>query len=54
MQRPGTEASRTQIQPSKPKREIKNLQMVNLQRGHMVNRVSNSFPKATIQQQKPI
>ena len=34
-----------QISPSKPKREINELQIVKIQRAHMVNRVSNSFPK---------
>ena len=46
MQRPGTEAIRTQIKPSKPQREIK-LQIVILQGEHIVkgSRVSSSFPK---------
>ena len=43
MQRPGTEAIRTQIQPSKPKREI--LTNGQNKKEHMVNRVSNYFPK---------
>ena len=42
MQRSGTEAIRYQIQPSKPKREI---QIVKIQREHMVNRVISYFPK---------
>ena len=37
MQRPGTEAIRTQIQPSKPKGEIPNLQIVRIQNEHIVN-----------------
>ena len=37
MQRSGTEAIRTQIQPSKPKRGI----IGKIQREHMVNRVSS-------------
>ena len=47
MQRSGTEAIRTQLQPSKPKREITNtvLKIVKIQREHMVNRVSSYFPK---------
>ena len=45
MQRSGTEAIRTQIQPSKPKREITNITNSQKQREHMVNRVSSYFPK---------
>ena len=45
MQRPGTEAIRTQIQPSIPKREITKIKIVKIQREHMVNRMSSSFPK---------
>ena len=44
MQRPGTEAIRTQIQASKPKRETK-IQIVKIQKEHMVNRVSSYFQK---------
>ena len=40
MQRSGTEAIRTKIQPSKPNREI-----TKKYREHMVNRVSRYFPK---------
>ena len=45
MQRSGTEVIRTQIQPSKPKREITYITIVKIQSGHMVNRVSSYFPK---------
>ena len=44
VQRPGSEATRTQVQPSKPKREITKIQIV-IQREHMVNRMSSYFPK---------
>ena len=40
-----TEAIRTQIQPSKPKREITNITNSEIQREHMFNRVSSYFPK---------
>ena len=43
MQRSGTEAIRTQIQPSIPKREII-LKIVKIQGEHMVNRESSYFP----------
>ena len=45
MQRSGTEAIRTQIQPFKPKREINNITYSQNTREHMVNRVSSCFPK---------
>ena len=45
MQRPGKEAIITQIQPSKPKREITKIANRQQQIKHMVNRVSSSFPK---------
>ena len=45
MQRSRIEAITTQTQPSKPKREITNIQIVKIQREHMVNRVSSYFPK---------
>ena len=46
MQRPGTEATRTQIQPSKSNVKRDNVkQIVKIQREHMVNRVSSYFPK---------
>ena len=45
MQRSGTEAIRTQIQPSKPKREIVKIQIVKIQREHTANRVSSYLPK---------
>ena len=45
MQRSGTKAIRTQIQPSKPKLEITYIQLVKLQRKHVVNRISSYFPK---------
>ena len=43
MQRSGTEAIRTQIQPSKLKGRKLILQIVKIQREHMVNRVSSYF-----------
>ena len=43
MQRSGTEAIRTQLQPSKPKREIINI--TNSQNTKMVNRLGSHFPK---------
>ena len=45
MQRLGSEAIRTQIEPSKPKREM--IKIINsiVQREHMDNRVSSYFPK---------
>ena len=46
MQRSGTEAIRTQIQHSKPKREIANItNSQNTKRTYMVNRMSSYFPK---------
>ena len=45
MQRPGTEAISTHIQPSKPKRNITSLTNSQIQREHMVNRVISYFPK---------
>ena len=45
MQRSGTEAIRTQIQPSKPKRKKLILQKVRKQREQMVNRVSSYYTK---------
>ena len=45
MQIPGTEAVRSNIQPSKPNGIYLQLQIVKIQREHMVNRVSSSFPK---------
>ena len=45
MQRSETEAIRTQIQPSKPKLEITNITNSQIQKEHMVNRVSSYFPK---------
>ena len=45
MQRSGTETIRTQIQPSKPKREITNITNSKNTKEHMVNRVSSDFPK---------
>ena len=45
MQRSGTEAIRTQIQPLKTKREITNITNSQNTREHMVNRVSSYFPK---------
>ena len=45
MQRSGTEAIRTQIQPSKPKRKIINITIVKIQREQMVNRVGSYFQK---------
>ena len=45
LQRSGTGAIRTKIQPSKPKREITRLQIVKIQREHMVNRVSSYIQK---------
>ena len=45
MQRSGTEAIRTQIQPSKSKREINNSTDSQNTKGNMVNRVSSYFPK---------
>ena len=43
MQRPGTETIRTQIQPSKPKRQI--TKITNSQGEHMVNLMSSPFSK---------
>ena len=45
MQISGTESIRTQLQPSKLKRKKLILQIVKIQREHMVNRVSSYFPK---------
>ena len=45
MQRSGTKAIRTQIQPSKPKRKIINIINSQIERDHVVNRVSSYFPK---------
>ena len=45
MQQSGTEAITTQIQLSKPKREITNITKNQNTREHMVNRVSSYFPK---------
>ena len=45
IQRSGIEAIRTQLQPSKHKREITNITNSQIQREHMVNRVSSYFPK---------
>ena len=45
MQRPGTEAIRNQIQPSKTKREITKITNSQNEKEHMVNRVSSYFPK---------
>ena len=47
MQRSGTEAIRTQIQPSKPnpRERIKIANSQNTKKKHMVNRVSSYFPK---------
>ena len=45
MQRSGTEATRKQLQPPKPKRLITYKKVVKIQREHMVNRVSSYFPK---------
>ena len=45
MQRSGTEAVRTQIQPSKPKRVITNITNSQNTKRHMVYRVSSYFPK---------
>ena len=46
MQRSGTKAIRTQIQPSKPKREITNItNSQKYNREHMVNRMSSYFPQ---------
>ena len=45
MQRSGTEAIRTQIQPSKPKREITKITNSQKKKEHMVNRLSSYFPK---------
>ena len=45
IQRSRIEAIKTQSQPSKPKREITNIEIVKTQREHMVNRVSSYFPK---------
>ena len=54
MQRLGTEAIRTQLQPSKPKREITIItNSQNTKRTYMVNRVSSYFPKVATQQPKP-
>ena len=44
MQRSGTEAIRTQLQPSE-QNEKYILQKVKIQREHTVNRVSSYFPK---------
>ena len=44
MQRSGTEAIKTQIQSSKPKRELTYITNSQIQREHMVNRVSSCFP----------
>ena len=53
MQIPRTEAIRTQIQSSKQKRGKNNLQIVKIQREHMVNRVSSLSKKMATQQTKP-
>ena len=45
MQRSGSEVIRTQIHPSKPKREITNITYSQNTKEHMVNRVSSYFPK---------
>ena len=45
MQRSGTEAFRTQIQPSKSKRKKLLLRKVRIQREQMVNRVSSYYRK---------
>ena len=45
MQKSGNEAIRNQIQHSKPKREITEIQIVKIQREHMTNRASSYFPK---------
>ena len=49
IQRSGTEAIKTQIQPSKPKREITNILNCKIQREHIVNRVSSYIPKVATQ-----
>ena len=48
-----TGAFRTQIPPSRPKREITKITntVVKIQREYMVNRVSSSFPKSGASQQ---
>ena len=43
MQRSGTKAIRTLIQHSKPKLEITNIAKIQIQREHIVNRVSIYF-----------
>ena len=45
IQRSGTEAIRTQIQPSKPKMEITKITNSKNTNEHMVNRVSSYFQK---------
>ena len=58
VQRSGTEAIKTQIQPSKPKREITNITNTSSQNINMVNQVRSLFPKdghsATETEQKVI
>ena len=46
MQRSGTEAIITQIQPLKPKWEITYITIVKIQREQMVNQVSSYVPKS--------
>ena len=45
MQRSGTKAIRTQIQQTKPKREITRITISQNTKEHMANRVSSYFPK---------
>ena len=45
MQRSGTKAIRTQIQPSKPKRKITNIRNSQNTKTHIVNRENSYFPK---------
>ena len=52
MQRSGTEAIRTQIQPSKPKREITNITNNQNTMRTLVNRVSIYSQKFATQQPK--
>ena len=45
MQKPGNEAIRTQIQPSKPTREITKINSQNTKRTYGQPRVSSPFPR---------
>ena len=47
MQRPGAETIRAHRQPPKTKQKTTKLQIIKLQRKHMVNRVSSLFPKGS-------